>query len=114
MSFVDLVAQKTRELSPAPMRERFIAPTMLPVCCVCGLIRDEIGSSLDLERWVTRRTYRRTHGVNPADFPLTHTYCQKCFTKAQEAVRQYFWEIGTSPRPCSPASLTSTLLLPPD
>jgi hypothetical protein len=79
------------------MRETFIAPTLLPVCCVCGLIRDETGSSPDRERWVTPRTYRETHGVNPADVPLTHTYCLKCFTKAQVTVTQYFREIGTSP-----------------
>ena len=96
MPLVALVAQTTREAPPAPMRETFIAPTLLPVCCVCALIRDETGSSSDRERWVTQRTYRQTHGVNPADFPLTHTYCLKCFTKAQETVTQYFREIGTS------------------
>ena len=79
------------------MREAVIAPTLLPVCCVCGLIRDETGSFLNRVRWVTPRTYRETHGVNPDDVPLTHTYCQKCFTKAQETVTQYFRELGTSP-----------------
>jgi len=96
MSLVELVAQTTREASSAPMRETFIAPTLLPVCCICGLIRDGTGSSPNRERWVTPRTYRMTHGVNPADCLLTHTYCQKCFTKAQETVKQYFREIGTS------------------
>ena len=35
--------------------------------------------------------------MNPADFPLTHTYCLRCFTKAQNTMRQYFCEIGTPP-----------------
>jgi len=108
MSLVALAAQRTCEAPPAPIRETFIAPTLLPVCCVCGLIRDGTESSPDRERWVTQRSYRQTHGVNPGDFPLTHTYCQKCFTKAQEAVRKYFREIATSPRSCSPVLRTST------
>ena len=97
MALVELFAQTTREAPSAPMRETFVAPTLLPVCCVCDLIRDETVSSPDRERWVTPRSYRKTYGVNPADFPLTHTYCQKCFTKAQEPVVQYFRQIGTSP-----------------
>ncbi|OGW51931.1 MAG: hypothetical protein A2V62_13180 [Nitrospirae bacterium RBG_19FT_COMBO_58_9] len=94
MSLVALVAQTTREAPSAPIRETFIAPTLLPVCCVCGLIRDETESSPHHESWVTQRMYRKAHGVNPANFPLTHTYCQKCFAKALETVRQYFREIG--------------------
>ena len=113
MPLVALVAQTAREMLSAPISKTFIAPTLLPVCCVCGRIRDEAVSSPDRERWVTQRTYRKTYGVNPDDFHLTHTYCPKCFTKAQEAVRQYFREIRTSPRPCSPALRTSALLPPP-
>ena len=97
MSLETLFAQTTCKAPSALMRETFIAPTMLPVCCVCELIRDETGSSPNRERWVTPRTYRRTHGMNPADFPLTHTYCLKCFTKVQDTTRQYFREIGTPP-----------------
>ena len=55
-----LVAQTTREAFSPPMRETFIAPTLLPICCVCGLIRNETGSSPDRERWVTPQTYRQT------------------------------------------------------
>lgn len=56
-------------------------PSLLPVCCMCGLVRDETGHSLDHERWVTQRTYRKTHGAMPADCVLTHTYCPNCFTQ---------------------------------
>lgn len=89
--------QTTREARSAPMRETFVTPTLLPVCCLCGLIRDETGSSPGLNRWVTQRTYRETHGVSPVDIPLTHTYCPNCFTKVQEMIVQYFRQIGTSP-----------------
>jgi hypothetical protein len=97
MALGTLFAQTTRKALSALMRQTFIAPMLLPVCCVCELIRDETGSSPNRERWVTPRTYRRIYGVNPADFPLTHTYCLKCFTKVQDTTRQYFREIGTPP-----------------
>ena len=97
MTLGQLSSQTIRVAPSAPMSETWIAPKMLPVCCVCGLIRDETRSSPDRERWVTPRIYRKAHGVNPADSPLTHTYCLTCFTKAQETTRQYFREIGTSP-----------------
>ena len=97
MALGTLFAQTTRVAPSAPMRETFVAPTMLPVCCVCELIRDETGFPPDRKRWVTSRTYRITHGVNPTEIAHTHTYCPECFRKAQEKVTQYFCEIGTSP-----------------
>jgi hypothetical protein len=60
---------------------------LLPVCCLCKLIRDETGPSLDSARWVTQRTYRKTHGINPADYLQTHTYCPGCFTQVMETIR---------------------------
>ncbi|TKS64568.1 MAG: hypothetical protein EWM73_00295 [Nitrospira sp.] len=86
MTLETLAAQTTREAFSPPMRETFIAPTLLPICCVCGLIRNETGSSPDRERWVTPQTYRQTHGVNPDKVALTHSYCQKCFTKVMGTV----------------------------
>jgi len=96
MSLVELVAQTTRAAFSTPMGETFIAPKMLPVCCVCGLIRDESGFTPGRGSWVTQRTYRKAHGVNPANFPLTHTYCPTCLTKVQKTMRQYFRKIGTA------------------
>ena len=87
MAFGDLSAQITRDAPFAPKREACIAPTLLPVCCTCRRIRDVKGSSLGLERWVTQRTYRKTHGVNPSDFPFTHTYCATCFTQFMDTLR---------------------------
>jgi hypothetical protein len=82
-----LVAQTTPDAPAAPMSKSVIAPTLLHVCCLCGKIRDETGSSPDREHWVTQRTYRQTHGVKLANFPLTHTYCPPCFTKFMDTLR---------------------------
>jgi hypothetical protein len=74
-----------------------MAPTLLPVCCVCGLIRDDNSFPPGLDCWLTQRTYREAHGVDPTGIALTHTYCPDCFRKAQTTVQQYFKEIRTSP-----------------
>lgn len=76
MAVETVFAQITHEAPSASRR----TPSLLPVCCICGLLRNQTGPSLDHERWVTQRTYRKTHGVNPADCLLTHTYCPACFT----------------------------------
>jgi hypothetical protein len=87
--------QTTREASYAPEREAGTPPTLLPACCVCGLVRDDIRLSSDYELWVTQRTYHETHGINPAELALTHTYCPKCSAKVRDTVRQHFRDIGT-------------------
>jgi hypothetical protein len=83
MSYEELSPQTTREAPSAPkrIRETFIAPTLLPVCCGCRLIRDDTRFSPGRELWVSQQTYRENHGVNPTELALTHTYCPKCFTK---------------------------------
>ena len=96
MALQELASRTTRRAPSALMRETFIKPKMLPVCCVCELIRDETRSSLHPERWVTPRTYRQTHGVHSTKLALTHTYCPECFTKAQETMQQYFREIRSA------------------
>lgn len=85
MALETVFAQITHEAPFASKRET----SMLPVCCLCGLIRDETNVSLDHERWVTRRAYLKTHGVNPADCVLAHTYCPSCFTQVMETARQH-------------------------
>ena len=90
-----LCIQRTRQTPSARTRKTLISPKLVPICCVCGLIRDETGSSPDRERWVTQRTYRKTHVGSPSYFSFTHTYCPECFTKFQSTVRQYRRKIGT-------------------
>ena len=92
-----LFTQITRKAPSVPRRDTYIAPTLLPACCVCGFVQDEAGATPGLERWISQRTYRETHGVNPTELALTHTYCPECFTKVRETVTQYFRQIGTLP-----------------
>lgn len=78
-----LFAQIIHEAPSAPMRGK----SLLPVCCICRRLRDETGPSLDDKRWVTQRTYRKTHGMNPAHFLLPHTYCPKCFAQVMDRMK---------------------------
>jgi hypothetical protein len=83
MAVETLFAQIIHETLPASRGER----VLLPVCCVCRLIRDETRSFRNHAHWVTEGTYRKTHGINPADFPLTHTYCPGCFMQVMKTMR---------------------------
>ena len=67
---------------------------MIPICSLCGLIRDAGGVTLDQERWVTKRTYVKTHGMNLIECHLTHTYCPDCFTDFMERVRPSLSSLG--------------------
>lgn len=89
------VAQTTPSAPPALRSATLIPPRLLPVCCACGLIREETRPPLHRERWVSPRTYRKTHGVNSTKIAITHTYCLTCFTKLQEEVQQLLLKIGT-------------------
>ena len=77
------------ELSSAPStcqagkEAPLIVPPLLPVCCVCGLIRDERGGSLGFAPWLTPQSYRNTHGIEPNDSLLTHTYCPTCLKQVR-------------------------------
>jgi hypothetical protein len=63
MAVETLFAQITPEAPSDSRRET----ALLPVCCMCGLLRDDTRPSFDDARWVTQRKYRNIHGVNPAD-----------------------------------------------
>ena len=89
MALETLVAQTIHEAPSSPMREAFIAPKILPVYCVCGLIRYKSRSSHHRDRWVTPQIYRTTHGVNPDERALTHPFHPTYFTKVLGRVRQY-------------------------
>lgn len=87
MSIEKTMMRTTRETHSAPRRETFIPPTLLPVCCACGIIRDDTRFSPGRELWITKRTYRETHGVNPSELARTHTSCPECFMKAQDTLK---------------------------
>ena len=78
-----MFTQIIHEASPASKGN----PSLLPVCCVCGLVQDKTGRSHDHMRWATRRTCQETHGAIPADSVLTHTYRPNCFTRFMDRMR---------------------------
>jgi hypothetical protein len=84
MAVEALLAQTIHEAPSCPNRET----SPLAVCCICGLLRDETGPSLEDECWVTQGTYRKTHGVDPANRLLTHTYCPECFTQVMDGIER--------------------------
>jgi hypothetical protein len=90
-------AQATHGTPPVLNEEPFTQPTLLPVCCQCGLIRDDRGSSPGLECWLTPHMYNKTYDIKPEALALTHTYCPQCFTKVRETTAQYFRKIRPSP-----------------
>jgi hypothetical protein len=90
-------AQATHGTPPVLKNEPFTQPTLLPVCCQCGLIRDDRGSSPGLERWLTPRMYHKTYDIKLEAFALTHTYCPQCFTKVRKTTAQYFRKIRPLP-----------------
>jgi len=96
-SFMPLETSSANPLHETPSalkNEPFTQPTLLPVCCQCGLIRDDRGSSPGPERWLTPRTYQQTYDLKPDALSLTHTYCPTCFAKVRETTPQYFRQIG--------------------
>jgi hypothetical protein len=72
---VEISRQRRHGASPASNKP------LVPVCCICQLLRDEAEITVDHERWVTKRTYRKAHGATPNDARLTHTYCPNCFSQ---------------------------------
>ena len=60
--------------------------TFIPVCCVCGLAREEgdPADSID-ETWSNFDAYLNRHGLRGTEYKLTHAYCPVC-------VRQYVVE----------------------
>jgi rubredoxin len=96
MSREELSMQNAPYAPSASMGNLYIQPQLLPVCCICGFVRDEAGGRPQHGRWVAPRAYLKIHGRNLADFPLTHTYCPKCLVKVQKTVQQYLHEERTT------------------
>lgn len=63
---------------------------LLPACCVCGLVGDEISAVPGHISWVPLKTYRKTHKTNSADCLFTHTYCPACLGQARANMLQFF------------------------
>jgi len=58
---------------------------IIPICCVCGLIREDSGSS-NVESWITKQVFRQTHARDLSAYRLTHTYCPTCYTECMNRI----------------------------
>ncbi len=67
--------------------------TSLHICCICGLLRDQLEASPGPVAWITHHSYIETHGVDPTSYAHTHTYCPTCFLLVQTRVRIYCEEL---------------------
>jgi hypothetical protein len=92
MSSEKIVTQPVLQTSPSSRPEAFMAPYLPPVCCVCGLIRDETGSLPSHISWVTPGSYRKIHNMHSTDLLFTHSYCPECLLQAQTSMREIFRE----------------------
>jgi len=85
----------SEDLSPSihvPQPGYLESPSLLPVCCICGLIRDDRSSTADRTRWIRLKTYRQIYHLSVNEELFTHTYCPDCFIQVQDQVRRYFSE----------------------
>ena len=87
-----IVTEPVLQMSPTSHSEASRATRLLPVCCVCGLIRDETGSLPGRRSWVSWRLYRSTHNIRSTELLFTHGYCPTCFLQAQGSMRAFFKE----------------------
>lgn len=94
MAFIRNLPEAIRNTRLSPSLWTQMAPRLLAVCCVCGLIRDELRPAPDPVRWTTQRAYQKAYSVKTTECLLTHTYCPDCLSQAQEAARKYFRQIG--------------------
>ncbi|SLM49215.1 protein of unknown function [Nitrospira japonica] len=81
------LATMTHHTQQEQTESRTRGKSLLPVCCMCGLIRIESQSPAAPERWVTSRLYEKTHQIDPRECLFTHTYCPGCYTKFMRKVR---------------------------
>lgn len=87
-----IVAEPVLQMSPTSHAEASMATRILPVCCVCGLIRDDTGSLPGRRSRVSWRLYRRIHNARSTERLLTHGYCPAGFPQAQDNMRAFFKE----------------------
>lgn len=88
----ETAAQPVRQRHPSSRPKAQVARFLLPVCCVCGLIRDETDPLSHRTLWVTPGSYQKTHHILSIEIPFTHTYCPVCFRKAKTSMKQFFRE----------------------
>ena len=74
-----LASEAIKELQKA-LAEIKTLRGILPMCCVCGLIRDDNGVEQGKGEWmkVDKYVHQKT------DAKVSHSYCPNCYEKAME------------------------------
>jgi len=70
--------------------------SLIAMCCVCGLVRDDKTIAADSNRWVSKKSYEKTYKVTLRGTHFTHTYCTGCFTDLSQRARPNQRTLGTS------------------
>ena len=64
------------------------AAIVIPICCVCNKVRENVRAEGDRGQWDTLGVFLRAHHLSSGEYRLTHTYCPACatqFSKLAEA-----------------------------
>ncbi len=54
------------------------AAIVIPICCVCNRVRENVDTAGTKERWDTLGTFLKLHHILNGEYLLTHTYCPPC------------------------------------
>ena len=65
---------------PGVVKEAKTLRGILPVCCVCGLVRDDTGVKHGEGEWTSVDKFI----VQGTDAQLSHSYCPRCYDRAME------------------------------
>ena len=58
---------------------------ILPICCVCGVIRDDTGVEHGEGEWVKIEKFI----TNRTELDLSHTYCPACYGKQLDEIKNF-------------------------
>jgi len=51
---------------------------VIPICCVCNRVREEVQAISEGEYWDTLGAFLKRHHIANEDYQLSHTYCPAC------------------------------------
>ena len=51
---------------------------VIPICCVCGKVRETFFEQSGKESWTALSSYLQVRRLDGQPYQLTHTYCPPC------------------------------------
>lgn len=60
---------------------------VIPICCVCGKVREILLEQSGNESWTTLSSYLKIRRLNGQSYQLTHTYCPPCLAVYMSMIR---------------------------